>query len=30
MGVAAVEALLDGQRNVMIGVVNDELIPRTL
>lgn len=26
MGVAAVEALLDGQRNVMIGVVNDELV----
>ena len=26
MGVAAVEALLDGQRNVMIGIVNDELV----
>lgn len=26
MGVAAVEALLDGQRNIMIGVVNDELV----
>ncbi|MDO5017057.1 MAG: 6-phosphofructokinase [Porphyromonas sp.] len=26
MGVAAVEALLDGQRNVMIGIVNDEIV----
>jgi len=26
MGVAAVEALLDEQRNVMIGVVNDEIV----
>ena len=26
MGVAAVEALLDGQRNVMIGIVNDQLM----
>lgn len=26
MGVAAVEALLDGQRNVMIGIVYDELV----
>lgn len=26
MGVAAVEALLDGQRNVMVGVVNDEIV----
>lgn len=26
MGVAAVEALLDGQRNVMIGTVNDEMV----
>lgn len=26
MGVSAVEALLDGQRNVMVGVVNDEIV----
>ncbi|MBR8729724.1 ATP-dependent 6-phosphofructokinase 1 [Porphyromonas levii] len=26
MGVAAVEALLDGQRNVMVGIVNDEIV----
>lgn len=26
MGVAAVEALLDGQRNVMIGIVNNQLV----
>lgn len=26
MGVAAVDALLDGQRNIMIGVVNDEIV----
>lgn len=26
MGVAAIEALLDEQRNVMIGIVNDELV----
>ena len=26
MGVAAIEALLDGQRNVMIGIVNDALV----
>ena len=26
MGVSAVEALLDGQRNVMVGIVNDEIV----
>ena len=26
MGVAAIEALLEGQRNVMIGIVNDDLV----
>lgn len=26
MGVAAVDALLDGQRNVMIGIQNEELV----
>ena len=26
MGVAAIEALLEGQRNVMIGIVNDALV----
>ncbi|MDR2853823.1 MAG: 6-phosphofructokinase [Prevotellaceae bacterium] len=26
MGVAAIDALLEGQRNVMIGVVNDEIV----
>jgi 6-phosphofructokinase 1 len=26
MGVAAIEALLEDQRNVMIGTVNDEIV----
>ena len=26
MGVAAIDALLEGQRNVMIGIVNDALV----
>ena len=26
MGVASINALLDGQRNVMIGVKNDEIV----
>lgn len=26
MGVSAVEALLDGQRNVMVGIINDEIV----
>lgn len=26
MGVAAIDALLDGQRNVMIGIVNDQIV----
>jgi 6-phosphofructokinase 1 len=26
MGVAAIEALKEGQRNVMIGVINDKMV----
>ena len=26
MGVAAIQALLDGQRNVMIGIQNDDIV----
>ncbi|MDR0829781.1 MAG: 6-phosphofructokinase, partial [Prevotellaceae bacterium] len=26
MGVAAIDALLDEQRNIMIGVINDEIV----
>jgi 6-phosphofructokinase 1 len=26
MGAAAVEALLDGQRNIMVGIINDKIV----
>jgi 6-phosphofructokinase 1 len=26
MGAAAIDALLEGQRNLMIGIVNDEIV----